>query len=83
MKERVRTGIPITMNSLESSHGHLNASTLRRNPFWRPFHRIVEMMLTKSTELRLYVRRNFGREVSKSLTRARKLDDRGMQQENQ
>jgi hypothetical protein len=79
MKERMTT----TMNSLESSPGHLNASIPRRNPFWRSLHQIVGMMLTKSTALGLCVRYSFGHEVRESLTRAPKLDDRAMQQEIQ
>jgi hypothetical protein len=83
IKERARTGRPTTTNSLESSHGHLNASTPQRNSFWRSFRRIIGMMLAKSTELGSCVRHNFGHEVRESLTRATKLDDRVMQQEIQ
>jgi hypothetical protein len=70
--------MPTTTNSLESSHGDLNASTLRRKPFWRPLPRSVEMMPMKSTEVGSYVRHNFGHEVRESLPRATKLDDQVM-----
>jgi hypothetical protein len=83
MKAMVGTGMPTIVNSLESSYGHLNASTPRRNPFWRSLHRIIGMVLMKSTELGSYMRHNSGYEARESLTRATKLDDRVMQQEIQ
>ena len=47
MIERVKTRMPSTTNSLESSHGHLNSKIPRRNDFWTSLNRLTSS-LTKS-----------------------------------
>ena len=45
MMERVFYEMPSTTNSLESSHGHLNRKTPRRNNFWTALNRIITFFL--------------------------------------
>jgi hypothetical protein len=81
MKDRVQTGMPTTTNLLEPSHEHLNATTPRRNTFWQSLHRIVGMILAKSTCFWSCVQHNFRDEGRDSFTRAEKLDITLMQRE--
>jgi hypothetical protein len=81
MMERVETAMPTTTNSLESTHGHLNADTPRRNSFWPSLHRIIGAILTKSTNFWSCIQHNFADEVCESLTRFVKTDPVVMQQE--
>jgi hypothetical protein len=81
MMERVETAMPTTTNSLESTHGHLNAGTPRRNSFWSSLHRIISAILSKSANHWSCVEHNFADEVRGSFTRFSKTDPVVMQQE--
>jgi hypothetical protein len=73
--------MPTNTNSLESTHGHSNVTPPRRNSFWGSMHRIVEMMLTKSTQLSSRVRCDFNDEIRLSFKRSERLDTEVMAQE--
>jgi hypothetical protein len=81
MLERVETAMPTTTNSLESSHGHLNEKTPRRNTFWKSLARIICTMLTKSTNFWSCVHHNFADEVRESFGRFLKMDPMVLRQE--
>jgi hypothetical protein len=73
--------MPTKTNSLESTQGHLNAKTPRRNPLWQSLFRISLAMQTKSKSLWSCVQNNFANEVRELFTRSMKLDRTLMQQE--
>ena len=47
MIERVKMKMPSTTNTLEATHGHLNAATPRKNDFWSSMNRITTSLLKK------------------------------------
>lgn len=59
MIERIRTQIPSTTNSLESSHGHLNEQIPLRNEFFYSIYRIAMMMIRKTNSYEFCVKGNF------------------------
>ena len=48
MMERVFYEMPSTTNSLESSHGHLNCKTPRRNNIWAALNRIITFLINQN-----------------------------------
>ena len=48
---RVPLHMPLTTNSLESTHGHTNQKTPRRNNFYMSIYRIVQCMMKKAQNM--------------------------------
>lgn len=65
MMERVFYEMPSTTNSLESSHGHINSKTPRRNNFWSALNRIVTFLIKQNFNYQNKINYNYRREVRK------------------
>ena len=47
MLKRIEARMPSTTNSLESTHGHINATIPRHNAFWQSLFRLVKAIISK------------------------------------
>ena len=56
---RVPLHMPSTTNALESTHGHMNQKTPRRNNFFTSLHRIVECIMKKSQNIQECIQNNY------------------------
>ena len=61
MFHRVKTRMPSTTNALESTHGHINKSTPRRNNFYGALYRIVKHVMDKSQRIEECIKINYAR----------------------
>ena len=80
--QRIALRMPTTTNSLESTHGHLNAKTPRRNNFWMSLYRIVEHIMLKSQNVNKAIKRNYNHAVAKTKKRAGMLDNERLEAES-
>ena len=90
MKNRLKMRMPSTTNSLESTHGHLNKKTPRRNNFWQSVYRIVSLMIQKTNSYDDNITHNYNyekalyeREVDRINAKTEKLqeEDRALELE--
>ena len=56
---RVPLNMPSTTNSLESTYGHRNQKTPRRNNFYMSIYRIVQFMMKKAQNINKCVENNY------------------------
>ena len=68
MMHRVPTRMPSTTNSLESTHGHINKITPRRNNFYGALYRIVKHIMNKSQRVQECIKINYARAKRVTLT---------------
>ena len=61
MLSRVEYRMPSTTNSLESTHGHLNKKTPRRNGFWPSMYRLCEALIIDQNMLNKRITHNYSR----------------------
>lgn len=59
--ERVKYKLPTTTNALESSHGHLNSKTPRRNDFYTSLSRLISFTIEKTHNFKKAYQTNFNR----------------------
>ena len=57
--ERIQYRMPSTTNALESTSGHLNSKTPRRNNFFISLQRLVLAIMKKSNNIDKNIRRNY------------------------
>jgi hypothetical protein len=63
--KRVECRMPSTTNSLESSHGHLNAQIPRRNDFYTSLTRLMRFIITKTHNFKPAYRTNLNKAIKK------------------
>ncbi|NLZ73129.1 MAG: hypothetical protein GX905_04840 [Bacteroidales bacterium] len=76
MFERKLFKMPSTTNALESTHGHLNAQTPRRNNFYASIYRIVNAMMQKAQSIEGSIRKNYNRIKHDTLQFSKAQNDR-------
>jgi hypothetical protein len=81
MMERVEYRLPTTSNALESTHGHANECTPRRNEFLQAVMRVGTMMIRKTLSFRQALKHNFATMVRKARRRAEFIDRATMEAE--
>ena len=59
--KRIDYAMPSTTNALESSHGHLNKKTPRRNDFWSAMMRLVKFVIRKESNFETAFKNNYSR----------------------
>jgi hypothetical protein len=74
MMSRVPYRLPSTSNALESTHGHANECTPRRNEFLPSLLRVGAMMCRKTLSFRQALKHNFRSMVAKARRRAELMD---------
>ena len=70
MLNRVHYHMPTTTNSLESTHGHMNHRTPRRNTFYSSIYRIYNELTAKYSNLADRILHNYNYLKNKSLKKA-------------
>ena len=59
--KRVDAKMPSTTNSLESTHGHLNAKLPRRNEFWSSLFRLAKTVIKKDFKFNEMMHNNYAK----------------------
>jgi hypothetical protein len=81
MIERIQTKMPPTTNALESTHGHLNEMTPRRNLFFKSLFRIAKMMIQKTFHYEQSLKQNFHSATRKAKQRCKRINEDQMKNE--
>lgn len=67
MCRRVGLKLPSTTNSLEATHGQLNAKTPRKKNFWNTLYKIASNLNNKNNTIQSHIQHNFYYEKKKTL----------------
>ena len=81
MLERIKMKMPSTTNALESTHGHLNSLTPRRNEFWSSLYRITTSLLNNDFKLNEKIRSSYNNQIRKTRNREKQLPKERMDAE--
>ena len=73
MLSRCNYKMPLTPNSLESFHGHLNKRTPRRNGFWASIQRLAKSFIMRTQSTNKMIRHNYSYTMNNTLKRMRAM----------
>jgi hypothetical protein len=72
---KVRAGLPMTINALESINSHRNEATPRRSPFWSSIFRLSQAVDRWIRSFNCSVRHNFNSATRRALVQMRAIGD--------
>ena len=79
--ERIPLKMPSTTNSLESTHGHMNAKVPRNNNFYMSIYHLVHSIMMKSQNIQESIERNYARVKNETNKQVKRIENQRMLEE--